>query len=281
MRIFVALLLTLLPTTLFAKPDVHKSITKAYQGTCAIQSNNNTRGTGVLLANGYVVTAAHVIDLNGNGKLEDKERIVDLKFYTPKPYKITGWVILLGDPTSKRRVDIALIIPDKAIHSRVKMAKAPGIGTPVFTVGHPLGGSPTITDGRVSHPNNQGGRSSIPVYSGNSGGGVFLHGSQNLIGIIVRVTMDTRPRRRAFIFHLSEYVPIRHVKAAINHLDKSGISPFELLRFMKSIADKQAKLDKASVKKAKKSAKKAKKKKRGKKKGKPAKKAKPKAKKYY
>jgi hypothetical protein len=276
MRIFAALLLTLLlPTSLFAKTDVHKSIAKAYQGTCAIQSHNRTRGTGVLLANGYVVTAAHVIDLNGNGKLEDKERIVDLKFYTPKAHKVTGWVILLGDPTSKRRVDIALIIPDKAIYSKVKMVKAPGIGTPVFTVGHPLGGPPTVTDGRVSHPNRQGGRSSIPVYSGNSGGGVFLHGSQNLVGIIVRVTMDTRPHRRAFIFHLSEYVPIKHVKDAISHIDNSGISPFELLRFMKSMSDKQAKIAK------KKFAEKKKKKKKAKKTKKPAKKSKPKPKKKY
>jgi sRNA-binding protein len=87
--------------------------------------------------------------------------------------------------------------------------------------------------------------------------------------------MDTRPHRRAFIFHLSEYVPIKHVKDAISHIDNSGISPFELLRFMKSMSDKQAKIAK------KKFAEKKKKKKKAKKTKKPAKKSKPKPKKKY
>ena len=252
MRILTTLLLTLLPTTLLASPDIHPPIANAYQSTCAIQSNSRTRGTGVLLDNGYVITAAHVVDTNGNGKLDEKERLVELKFYSPKPLEISGWVILLGDPACKHRVDIAVIVPENPIYSKVSVTETPpSIGTPVFTIGHPLGEPPTITDGRISHPNKKGGRSSIPVYSGNSGGGVFLSDSQNLVGIIVRVTVDAR--RRAFIYHLSEYVHASHITAAMKHLDESGCS-MDLLRFMQSMVERQKELDKLKAKKKEKKA---------------------------
>lgn len=266
MRYFIAFLLSIAVTTTFAKspPKVHSSIKKAYHCTCAVQDKRGRiRGTGVLLSNGYVITAGHVVDSNRNGKLDDFERLLHLKFYSPKVEKITGWAISLGGKDGKHwaksYVDVAIVIPSKVMVSKVKLSTEDSIGSPVMTIGHPLGQLPTITKGYISAPNRRGGRVTAPIYFGSSGGGVFAKGSQDCLGIIVRVAADRR--RGSIITHMGEYVRSKNILEAIVTAKKKD-GGLGLLKFYDHQVEKKMGVKK-KTKKIKKPAKKKKRRKRG------------------
>jgi hypothetical protein len=234
-RLSLVPLLILATTPLVARAQAHPTIAKAYKSTCMVSAKaaggGTSRGTGVLLSSGYVLTAAHVVDANADGKLSRNEREVTLKFHSPKLLVMKGWVISLGDPTGKtHKIDLAIIIPEIHLVSKVTLAKQPVVGTPIFTIGHPMGAPPSVTDGRISHATPRTGRMTAPIFSGNSGGGVFLAGSQNCVGIVVRVSVF----RNQIITHLAEYVRSAHIQRILKHVEAKS-SPLEMLRFMQGL----------------------------------------------
>lgn len=181
--------------TLILWPDIklpirHRSVNTAYSSICAI-TTGNLSASGVLLESGYVLTAAHVVDHNMNGKIESSEKFFNINFPTLNNYKVQAEVVLTSDDPNK--LDIAVLktlkkIPLKGVslisedlYWRIK------IGQPLFAIGMLNGRSPgNITDGRMidmsppaTHPFKH--RNSANSYYGCSGGGVFV--GDKLIGI--------------------------------------------------------------------------------------------------
>ena len=142
-----------------------------YRATCRIIGDAGI-STGVLLDTGFVLATAHGMDKNADGILQRDERSVVLEFLTEYGVKkINATVISIGN-------DWSIIQPEKAIVSKVSLEMSvPKIGTPVYTLGFPLGEGMHITKGyqssRVSEAFAQE-RTSISAFSGNSGGGVFI-----------------------------------------------------------------------------------------------------------
>lgn len=207
--------------------SLHPDIGHSFRATCSVSSAKSV-GTGILLSSGYVISTAHGIDLNNNTKLEDSEKNVMLQFWDP-PQEIPGEVILLG---SRNLIDISIIQPKAQVaRSNVRLiSKPPKIGTPVFAIGCALGRPPHITDGRISYPEGNGlGRSSVPIFFGNSGGGLFLASNdRNCVGIMVRMARFNQnvqliipddqglPISIEFelpepVTHMSEYIPAEKI----------------------------------------------------------------------
>lgn len=189
--LLICVLGTLLFWPKFEKQVAHESVSTAYDGICMITTGNHI-ASGVLLESGYVITAAHVVDQNSNGKIDPNEETFTLKFSNLKEYQAK--VLFIGDQDTKQ--DVAILLPTEGIPLLgVKMMSDEEyeelkVGTPIYTIGMQNGSFPAnITDGRiVSMPyGSNAHRNSCSTYFGNSGGGVFV--GDKLIGIATAVGM--------------------------------------------------------------------------------------------
>jgi len=236
MRKILLLALLLFPISISAQSlFIHPKISNAYQGTCAITTGNCFIGTGVLLDSGYIVTAAHVVDHNNDKLLDDTEKKVKVYFFS-KHLPVDCNVVAFGDITKTEPdgvfLDIAVLEPSVKIRSKLKLRESPAlIGTPIFTIGMTLGGPPAITSGHINFPlNKYFGRTSAPIYSGNSGGGVFDSETQECVGFIISVAGRKIPIRLGPyitfiyqpIFHLSQYIPSYRVTKVIRYLKRKA-----------------------------------------------------------
>ncbi len=169
------------------KPEIYT----AYSSVCMITSGTKEEGftaSGVLLESGYILTAAHVVDKDFDGEIDDKEVPLKIKFPLLPGKEFDAHVIATSyDPT---KLDIAILRPDKIIPlNGVKLISDNDywliqIGDPLYTIGMQNGGFPSnITDGRMifMDPHSNSHRNSANSYYGNSGGGVFI--KNKLIGI--------------------------------------------------------------------------------------------------
>jgi S1-C subfamily serine protease len=247
--ILIALSLFLFPITISAQNAaiVHPKIRNAYEGTCAITTNNSLIGTGVLLENGYIVTAAHVVDHNDNKKLDDIEKKVTVYFFLTH-LAVDCKVVAFGDVTKTEPegvfLDIAVLEPAIKIKSKVKFRKGQTlIGTPIFAIGMTLGSPPCITSGYINYPFNKYlGRASALIYKGNSGGGIFDSETQECLGIVIKVAGEkVRIRVGPFmtiinqpICQLSQYIPSQRILKIINHIEKKKHGA-KLLKFLKKL----------------------------------------------
>jgi len=152
-------------------------------------------GTGVLLSNGRVITAKHVVDDNRNGLIDDDEKSVLLRFYYPKEFICTGTVVFA--PQGRLRVargyDFVVIEPGMDIKSNIKLATVTehlsvGAGEQIYTIGRTDCQTPHITFGnqstKLGFPVVYD-RTDLPIWYGNSGGGIFRKDDGKLIGIAI------------------------------------------------------------------------------------------------
>jgi V8-like Glu-specific endopeptidase len=202
-----AIIIGVMAGLLCLKPDnnsrqvFHEDIDGPYQSVCSI-TTGDTVASGVLLESGIVLTAAHAIDRDRDGKLAEDEKQAKVTFHLQgKEFSTTGTTLAFSHVADYESVDLAILKLDKqppikgsSLITSEEYNKLT-IGTPNFVVGMTNGEFPGhITDGRITafdSPANH--RSSATVYMGNSGGGIFLY-NKKLIGIVGKTAID-----RAFI----------------------------------------------------------------------------------
>lgn len=207
--------------------EVEHKYRAAYTATCGVVTSNtldfgNSGGTGVMLSSGYILTCFHVIDTNQNGKLDIGERNVNIKFYYPEASIHSGTVI----STSRRHwaIDTEYAVIDIKDKGMVKSNINPisdedyekvWVGAKLFSVGRTDGSSPPHISVGLRSTDTEAiwHRTTMPLYFGNSGGGVFLEETGELIGLCTRL----RVKKDMFgniipIPSWSEYTPITHIR---------------------------------------------------------------------
>lgn len=192
---------------------VHIGLRDAYNAACKVESRNR-RGSGVLLDTGYILTARHCVDVDGNGRITPNERKVKIEFYGDVAEVTTATVTTVGDS------DFALLEPVKKIRSNVSLAKVnPTIGQPINTIGLMDGEPPHITSGFISTPTDSDlSKTSCYISFGNSGGGLF-DDKNNVVGIVYAVRM------KPVYGTLGMTLPApgggwMHVRGRVSHLDE-------------------------------------------------------------
>lgn len=206
---------------------VNSDLEDSFKATCRI-TVGDSKGTGVLLNTGYIITAAHVVDHDGDGKA-DKDKALEIEFFDSK-VDDTAEIVLIG---KTNEYDFAIIKPSIDVKSSIQVSdKAPKYGDKLYTIGMTKGFGPLITDGYQSWPSrNSTKRASVFVHEGNSGGGIFNE-DQELCGIVsqtissramapVRVTVaiPLRGGRRRVVFGYGEAMVLDHIAAWCEYVD--------------------------------------------------------------
>ena len=94
---------------------VHESVNEAYNSVCQISSSTEVgeiTASGVLLESGYILTAAHVIDLNRNGILDPGEGTATVTFPNAGHFTARVTTILCSN---MKDLDVALLRPEVRI----------------------------------------------------------------------------------------------------------------------------------------------------------------------
>lgn len=172
---------------------------KAYDSTCAIMSLQDgffrSYGTGVVLAGDHIITAAHCVDLNSNGLLDEEEKNIVVGF--DGRFQIVYCEVVAITSYLETRSDLAILKPRTAT-GRVGMKlisaakyKAADVGDKLISINR-LGSRPTtIVDGYLLDKDLDADQCSITSYFGSSGGGVY-NADLELMGIIESVSIDHR-----------------------------------------------------------------------------------------
>lgn len=156
---------------------------------------NNGAGSGVLLQDGlHILTAAHVVDMNYNGHIDDRE--LDVEVTIGESSTIHSAILIRmgrwsGDSGFMPNNDLALIKLNSRVSGGSQLSLLySDVGTEVYTIGCPMGSPLHISTGILSVSGNNGlRRTSCPVYYGNSGGGLFSS-SGEIIGILSMMDVD-------------------------------------------------------------------------------------------
>ena len=191
----VALLLVILVLTLINKyagpPNyeigINNGVKDAFLSTCRITIEGyggKYTSTGVVLNTGYIFTAGHAIDVNMNGRIDDNERNQEVEFFGSVAGIQSATIVYYGD---YRNFDLAVIEVPNPPKSNVRLVDTE-FGDELFTIGMTKGDNPNISHGISSSPAGLHARCSIPVWSGNSGGGIWTK-DQNIVGFVSRVSM--------------------------------------------------------------------------------------------
>ncbi|MEM7261501.1 MAG: trypsin-like peptidase domain-containing protein [Planctomycetota bacterium] len=193
---------------------------------------NGTVGSGVIISSEresqggkaitYVLTAFHVVQEITDG-LDDPTRIGEVKFVNPEDDRLLpiagGARVVAFQPD----IDIAMLRmeldepwPYVATLVSPEEARNVEIFDPVYAVGCPLGNKPLPTVGEISSQEKiVAGETfwmvNAPTFFGNSGGGVFLSDSGELIGIssMIYTYGKTTPM---VVPHMGLFVPLETVR---------------------------------------------------------------------
>jgi len=213
---------------------------EAYRSTCAIVASNSTDfndggGTGVLLRSGYILTAKHILDRNSDGVISLEERDVNIKFFYPQDRTYKARTVLAGSGHHSHvfGLDYAILrilkVRRKSLVDVISSAKYAdvAVGEDIYTIGRVSGDSPpSISRGHTAPPVSVlYDRAIMPVFFGNSGGGVFLKSSGELMGIVSRLKLrGIRGPGGAPIYlqvpHMAEYLPITVIREDLKRRGK-------------------------------------------------------------
>lgn len=171
------------------KGDNSGTLDNAHGAICAISTSN---ASGVLLKNGYILTAAHCVDHNSNNEIDENEKIVIVRFddeyYATEVLSLTNWTNVAVE------ADLALLKPSVVVprvgvnFATVRNYNLMALGDDIVILSNMASFPTTIADGRLISKNHNIDRSNANVYFGSSGGGVF-DGDYNLVGIVHAVGM--------------------------------------------------------------------------------------------
>ena len=190
--LFFSFLIYLFFPPIQVESGINERIERAKNATCEVKDNHGSIGTGILLETGFVLTASHVVDDNGDGRLEDWERGTTVLFYNEAGVSSvhSASVVYLSN---RDFLDFAILEVENAPKSDVKLQMSyPKIGDELFTIGCTRGMNPHLSHGHESMRSGRYplyARASVPVYSGNSGGGLF-NSDQEVVGIVSMVGVD-------------------------------------------------------------------------------------------
>lgn len=180
-------------------------------------------GSGVILNTGYVITNRHVVDRNNNGKIDKRE--INVKVYTfgSTAEVYTGTVIASSGGTTRTNVlDVAIIKLENGPKSNISLISDDGytaipFGERLFAVGCTDGEDAHFTSGCRSFDLEEWfHRASVEVFYGNSGGGLYLDNSGELVGLTSRIRIS----RGAQVPSWSGYVPATKIR---EFLKNSGL----------------------------------------------------------
>jgi hypothetical protein len=185
-----------------SRPNATKEFIDAYEASCTIVIGGGNSGTGVILNTGYVVTAAHLFDIDNDEKVTIWERLMrDVAIRTWDGRVYPCFVIACGsgwDEDVNEDIAILQIMDVNGPTSNVRLAtnrtvNTMPLGQSLFVIGRTDSGPPHITTGVLSSPSGSGrGRVSATVSYGNSGGGVFNRETGELVGVITNLRVSKR-----------------------------------------------------------------------------------------
>lgn len=168
----------------------------------------------------YIISARHVIDADRKGKIQVKvTNTNNEKFIIKVPRK---------DVKVDRLVDVGLIKvkkPKGEFKSLSLCKESPGVGTKIYTIGHPIGFHYTVNVGIVSNYVKRKWMDghemymliSAPSFSGNSGGAT-INCNNELVGIVVGVMYVGKKSKPMYLYHLTIATNLEHISRFLDEL---------------------------------------------------------------
>lgn len=148
-----------------------------------IRTGNST-GSGVIISDKHILTAAHVVGDESTVQVIAYSYHQDTKSPSCLASCLSAFVVITD--TTK---DLALLrYTSSQRYKQARLAPVdyqPYLFTEVYAVGCSLGLDPRPSEGIISVVSNTEWEISAPIIPGNSGGGVFLKSTHELIGIAV------------------------------------------------------------------------------------------------
>lgn len=195
---------------------------------------NGTVGSGVVvrsdppnregISRTFILTAHHVVHEVMDPDAVRRDLVEDLRFLDPETDRLQlrshRAVVLEEDPEhdlALLRVDLDAPWPFVAELASRKEVTLLDIFDPVYAVGCPLGNKPLPSVGEISSQEKMvsGTRFwmvNAPTFFGNSGGGIFDHGTGRLVGISSMIYTYGK-RQPMVVPHMGLFVPLETVRA--------------------------------------------------------------------
>ncbi|MEE8142870.1 MAG: serine protease [Planctomycetota bacterium] len=194
---------------------------------------NGTVGSGVVIASArgessekydtYILTAHHVVEEILSGDL-DEAQVDELRFVDPVTDRLMDEAYTGTLEAFEAEVDIALLKvemdepwPYVARLATTKQVSNIEVFDRIYAVGCPLGNKPLPTAGEISSKTKTVADQTFwminaPTFFGNSGGGVFLMDSGDLVGISSMIY--TYGKRQAMVVpHMGLFVPLETLRS--------------------------------------------------------------------
>lgn len=170
-----------------------KSIRASYKNMCEIFDESGKRaGSGFVLDSGYVITAAHVVDGNRN-YTNDEYVYVSYSYYGAK---FKAEVVLMGNYLLDKSRDVAVLKVDGGKIGTARLLTSEQFdnlpkGTSVVCTGIAREEARDVSIGIYTGTNDSEGTITNPVFFGYSGAGIFIKGTNQVIGIVTRLGFDS------------------------------------------------------------------------------------------
>lgn len=168
-------------------------------------NGSDTVGSGTLVYSGptpkstrtesYVLTSYHVVrNILGDTPTAKKDGVQTTIYLGSERREVRADMVLF-----EARIDAALmklrsdeVWPNRAQVLRPEQSAQVEVWDPIYAVGCPLGNDPIPTHGAISSLRNELNGTNYwminaPTYFGNSGGGVYLAGTRQLIGVFSKI----------------------------------------------------------------------------------------------
>jgi S1-C subfamily serine protease len=193
---------------------------------------NGTVGSGVVVSSElvdenlwatWIVTAYHVVEEVRDFALDDV--VVDeIRFFDPEIGRLGSEVFRGVEIASLKDSDLSLVRVDRtspwpfvADSASEPVCLKLSVFDTVYAVGCPLGNQPLPTFGEISSQYKPVGDEifwmvSAPTFFGNSGGGIFLSGSGQLVGISSMIYTYGK-RSPMVVPHMGLFVPLQTVRS--------------------------------------------------------------------